>query len=211
MNKLTEQAKVDMKKFYHTTFGTKELTYKNVLLWEVGRYLLIGTFLLNVAVNAKNKDVEGVVMNGPAWASLLGMGLAYNSVTDGGLERAMSRKSKAEKKVDEIQQRIADFKERFTRFPERAKWIRDHLQDIHNGFIKTNPTKNKDKKQKIDFKAMGIAFPGEMDGMGQARIEDEITDMYYELYFGLGKKDPQTEQLAFLNETIRGQTQSTTA
>ncbi|MFA6529122.1 MAG: hypothetical protein WCT46_06325 [Candidatus Gracilibacteria bacterium] len=213
MDQITEQAKVDMKKFYHTTFALKELTYKNVAIWEVGRYLLVATLILNVAVNAKNKDVEGIIMNGPAWASLAGIGFAYNSVTQGGLERALGKKSKAEKKVDEIQQRIDEFRDRFTRFPQRAKWIRDHLKDIHNGFIKTNPTKNKDKKQKIDFKAMGIAFPGEMDGKGQAAIEEGITDMYYDLYFGLGKKspDPSQDQMAFLDETIRGQTQSTTA
>ncbi|EKD63296.1 MAG: hypothetical protein ACD_51C00300G0002 [uncultured bacterium] len=203
MNKLDKTTMEDLTKWFHGTFASEEITYKNVLFWEVGRYVLLGTAFLNLIVNAKNKDVGGILFNVPMWASLGGVAYIYNDVTKGGLEKALAKKSEAEQRADTLNKKENDFRADFQRHPQLARWFMDNLSAVNNGFEKVN-VKHDKQVVPMTFADMGVSNPGEKDGRKDALLETTISEWYATLYFDIGKVDPKTDQKKYLYDVING-------
>ncbi len=209
INELKAAGLENMELFFHNNFANHMLSYKNVLNYEIFARAAIAVAVLNIVVNAKNKDPEAILFNAPMWVGLGASAYIYNDITEGGIERLATKDSKEEAAAKEKLRKEKEFATRFTTHPQLARWFVDNLDEVQTGFTKKNP-KKENGQYTIKFEDMGVPNPGEKDGRRGGALEKTISSWHRELYFDLEKKDntPSEEvriQKEYLTDIINNQ------
>ncbi len=204
MARLRERAIKDLSKWFHRNFANHYLSYKNVINYEIIARAALAVAVLNIVVNLKNKDPEAILVNVPMWAGLATGAYIYNDVTQGGLERTLTKETEAEKKRREKAELKRRFKEDYTSHPQLGRWYLDNLEAIDKGFLKANPEKE-NGPYTIMPGAMGIDGPGQKDGLPQDHCIDRYSSWHRILYFDLNKKSPK-KQKEYIESMLNEQT-----
>ena len=193
-----EKIEKNVDKFPHGSFANEVLTYRNVLLYEIGIRAAVAMIAINGFIHIKNKDFLGMFSNLPMLGGLAFTAVGYDVVTEGHgrqmLAQATGKKDRLQKEQEKKQQEFAD---KVLAKPELGRWFKDNIDSVETGFAAVNPEK-KEQKTHIKFADMQIDPPQEMDGIRDPKImEKHISDWYYELHFGLngGKTDSGRDRI----------------
>lgn len=208
MTKMQRQASENFDKFFHSNFGKHFITYRNILGYEIVGRAAIAIAVLNLVVNAKNKDLEGVLYNVPMWGGLATGAALYEVVTEGGLRRIVAGASKTdtEKASEAYAEKEKTFKKSYLNRPELGQWFKDNLPTLHDNFEKINPKHEKGGFKAENFAKLGIEKPPqEMDSVTKENLMLKTISAWYEsIYFDM-KKTRVPDQKAYLESVEQSQ------
>lgn len=204
MAELRQEAVENLDKWFHKNFANHFLSYKNVINYEIIARAALAVAVLNIVVNLKNKDPEAVLMNVPMWGGLAAGAYIYNDVTQGGVERALTKETDVEQRKREKKEMERKFKETYTSHPQLANWFENNLDAVNTGFTVANP-KKEDGPYTIMPEAMGVSGPGEKDGRNGDQCINIVSSWHRLLYFDLDKKTVK-DQKTYIEDVLHKQT-----
>ncbi|HAU39322.1 MAG: hypothetical protein UV80_C0009G0008 [Candidatus Peregrinibacteria bacterium GW2011_GWF2_43_17] len=208
MVEMQKDASKNFDKMFHSNIAKHYMSYMNILGYEIVGRAAIAIAVLNLVINAKNKDVEGVLLNVPMWGGLATGAALYEVVTEGGLRRLAAGASKTdEEKAREVQaEKETKFKKSYLNRPELGKWFKDNLPTINDGFEKINEKHEKGGFKATTFAGLGIENPpSEMDGVTEEKLMLETISGWYESIYSDMKKIRVPDQKAYLEEIEKSQ------
>ncbi len=208
MTKMQKDASENFNKMFHSNIAKHYMTYGNILGYEIVGRAAIAIAVLNLVINAKNKDLEGVLLNVPMWGGLATGAALYEVVTEGGLRRlaASASKTDAEKAGEAYAEKEKTFQKSYLNRPELGKWFKDNLPTINDGFEKTNPKHEKGGFKATTFAGLGIENPPtEMDGVTEEKLLFETISKWYESIYSDMKKTRVPDQKAYLEKIEKNQ------
>lgn len=182
----TRTAVEDMTKYPHRDFANHILSYKNLAVWEGGRYVAIGMVVLNAAMCIAQGDPMSILYNPAVWAGTAATIVSYDIVTEGG-SREILRKLDDDREEDELTRNVSAFRDHLFRNGDLAQWFCENWENVYEGLEHVTQGGKEELRGKIpSFGVMGVETP-ERFGEVQDPVDMQIMvgELATELYFDL--------------------------